>query len=80
MENNTSSPFKAIKIVECGQGVSAAFGAKLLADLGADVIKVEPPEGDLTRRRGPFPQDREAASPDLQTSNPAPARKQTAGF
>lgn len=56
MQNNTSSPFKAIKIVECGQGVSAAFGAKLLADLGADVIKVEPPEGDLTRRRGPFPQ------------------------
>ena len=56
MENNTSSPFKAIKIVECGQGVSAAFGAKLLADLGADVIKVEPPEGDLTRRSGPFPQ------------------------
>jgi len=55
MQNNTSSPFKAIKIVECGQGVSAAFGAKLLADLGADVIKVEPPEGDMTRRRGPFP-------------------------
>jgi len=72
VENNTSSPFKAIKIVECGQGVSAAFGAKLLADLGADVIKVEPPEGDLTRRRGPFPQNREAASPDLQTSNPLP--------
>ncbi|MBV8356994.1 MAG: CoA transferase [Deltaproteobacteria bacterium] len=57
MENNTSSPFKAIRIVECGQGVSAAFGAKLLADLGADVIKIEPPEGDLMRRRGPFPQD-----------------------
>jgi crotonobetainyl-CoA:carnitine CoA-transferase CaiB-like acyl-CoA transferase len=55
VENNTSSPFKAIRVVECGQGVSAAFGAKLLADLGADVIKVEPPEGDLTRRRGPFP-------------------------
>jgi crotonobetainyl-CoA:carnitine CoA-transferase CaiB-like acyl-CoA transferase len=55
--NNTASPFKAIKIVECGQGVSAAFGAKLLADLGADVIKVEPPGGDLVRRRGPFPPD-----------------------
>ena len=56
MENNTSSPFKAIRIVECGEGVSAAFGAKLLADLGADVIKIEPPEGDLMRRRGPFTQ------------------------
>ena len=46
-----------LKVVECGQGVSAAFGAKMLADLGAEVIKVEPPEGDLTRRRGPFPHD-----------------------
>jgi crotonobetainyl-CoA:carnitine CoA-transferase CaiB-like acyl-CoA transferase len=54
--DQTQSPFDAIKVVECGQGVSAAFGAKLLADLGADV-KVEPPEGDLSRRRGPFPEN-----------------------
>ena len=50
MENSTSSPFGAIKVVECGQGVSAAFGAKMIADLGAEVIKVEPPGGDKTRR------------------------------
>src|ERR1700751_3517994 len=48
----------ALRVVECGQGVSAAFGAKMIADLGAEVIKVEPPGGDLTRRRGPFPGDR----------------------
>jgi len=47
----------AIRVVECGQGVSAAFGAKMIADLGAEAIKVEPPGGDLTRRRGPFPND-----------------------
>ncbi len=47
----------AIRVVECGQGISAAFGAKMIADLGAEVIKVEPPGGDLTRRRGPFPND-----------------------
>ena len=46
-----------MKIVECGEGVSAAFGTKLLADLGADVVKIEPPAGDLTRQRGPFPGD-----------------------
>jgi crotonobetainyl-CoA:carnitine CoA-transferase CaiB-like acyl-CoA transferase len=43
-----------IKVVECGQGVAAAFAAKILALLGADVIKVEPPQGDVTRFRGPF--------------------------
>ncbi len=47
-------PLSAIGVVECGQGVAAAFAAKLLADLGADVIKIEPPGGDLTRRRGPY--------------------------
>jgi len=58
LNNKSQSPFSAIKIVECGEGVSAAFGVKLIADLGAEVIKVEPPGGDLTRRRGPFPDDR----------------------
>ena len=37
--------------------VSAPFCAKVLAELGADVIKVEPPDGDRARRRGPFPDD-----------------------
>ena len=51
-------PFSRINVVECGDGVSAAFGAKMLADLGANVVKVEPPGGDSTRRRGPFPGDK----------------------
>jgi len=38
--------------------VSAPFCAKLLADYGADVVKVEPPAGDLARTWGPFPTDR----------------------
>ena len=41
-------------MIECGQGVAAAFAAKLMALLGAEVIKVEPPQGDVTRQRGPF--------------------------
>src|SRR5215469_7227001 len=53
-----------IKVVECGQGVAAAFAAKLFALLGAEVIKVEPPQGDVTRFRGPFRAD----TPDPELS------------
>src|SRR5579875_285699 len=52
-----SGPMSGARVVECGQGVSAAFAAKLLSQLGAEVIKVEPPQGDLARTRGPFPAD-----------------------
>ena len=37
--------------------VSAAYAAKLMADLGADVVKLEEPGGDRARGRGPFPGD-----------------------
>jgi crotonobetainyl-CoA:carnitine CoA-transferase CaiB-like acyl-CoA transferase len=46
-----------LKVVECGNLVSAPYLGKLLADLGAEVIKVEEPGGDLARKRGPFPGD-----------------------
>jgi crotonobetainyl-CoA:carnitine CoA-transferase CaiB-like acyl-CoA transferase len=44
-------------VLELGEDVSAAYCGKLLADYGADVIKVEPLDGDPTRRHGPFPDD-----------------------
>lgn len=43
-----------LRVLDLGQGVSGPFCARLLADQGAEVIKVEPPEGDLARRMGPF--------------------------
>ena len=46
---------EGLRVVEVGGGVSAAYATKLLADLGADVVKIEPPTGDPTRTRGPFP-------------------------
>jgi crotonobetainyl-CoA:carnitine CoA-transferase CaiB-like acyl-CoA transferase len=61
VDKNAKTPFSAIKVVECGQGIGAAFGAKMLADIGAEVIKVEPPGGDLARHRGPYPEDKEDA-------------------
>ncbi|MGH7787389.1 MAG: CoA transferase, partial [Candidatus Binatia bacterium] len=51
----TRPALAGLRVLECGQMVSAAYATKLLADLGAEVIKVEPPEGDASRRRGPFP-------------------------
>jgi len=53
----TARGLDGIRVVELGQMVAAPWTAKLLADLGADVIKVEPPEGDAARRRGPFAPD-----------------------
>jgi crotonobetainyl-CoA:carnitine CoA-transferase CaiB-like acyl-CoA transferase len=45
-----------IRVLEVGHLVGAAYATKLLADLGADVVKIEPPHGgDAARRRGPFP-------------------------
>ena len=44
-----------IKVVELATMVSGPYCGKLLADMGADVIKVEPPEGDSSRQCGPFP-------------------------
>jgi len=44
-------------VLELGEEVAAPYCAKLLGDLGADVVKVESPAGDPARRRGPFPGD-----------------------
>ena len=46
----------SLKIVEVGEMVSAPYCSKLLADMGAEVVKIERPGvGDRARTRGPFP-------------------------
>jgi len=45
-------PLDGLKIVELGHYIAGPFAARLLADLGAEVIKVEPPEGDPIRGWG----------------------------
>ncbi len=46
-----------LKALDFTHHVAGPYCAKLLADYGADVIKVERPEGDGARRTGPFPGD-----------------------
>lgn len=44
---------QGFRVVECASIVLGPLAAQLLADMGADVIKIEAPEGDLTRQIGP---------------------------
>jgi crotonobetainyl-CoA:carnitine CoA-transferase CaiB-like acyl-CoA transferase len=47
-------PLAGLRVLDYGQYVAAPFATMLLADLGADVVKVEPPNGDQWRRYDPF--------------------------
>lgn len=42
-----------VRIIELGQNLAAPFGASILADLGAEVVKVEKPGGEEGRKLGP---------------------------
>jgi crotonobetainyl-CoA:carnitine CoA-transferase CaiB-like acyl-CoA transferase len=48
-----AAPLAGIKVVELARILAGPWAGQTLADLGADVIKVEAPEGDDTRRWGP---------------------------
>lgn len=55
-----SAPFGALKdirIIDLTQMLAGPYGTMMLADHGADVIKVEPLGGDMTRASGPFRED-----------------------
>ncbi len=47
-------PLSALRVVEIGHLPAASYCARLLADFGAEVIKVEPPAGDPGRRAAPL--------------------------
>ena len=58
-------PLDGVRVIDASRVLAGPFATMLLADLGADVIKVEPPDGDETRTWGPpwwgEPDDRRSA-------------------
>ncbi len=49
----SGQPFDGVKVLDFSAVLSGPLATAMLSDQGADVIKVEPPEGDLSRRIGP---------------------------
>jgi crotonobetainyl-CoA:carnitine CoA-transferase CaiB-like acyl-CoA transferase len=50
---NAGPPLAGLKVVELARILAGPWAGQILADLGADVVKVESPQGDDTRRWGP---------------------------
>jgi crotonobetainyl-CoA:carnitine CoA-transferase CaiB-like acyl-CoA transferase len=54
-------PLEGVRVIDLTAMLAGPYATMLLADLGAEVVKVEPPRGDPTRGVGPF---RETDGPD----------------
>src|SRR6202790_1326594 len=52
MSPTHDAPYRGLRVLDFGQGIASPYCAMLLGVYGADVIKVEPPEGDWSRYLG----------------------------
>jgi benzylsuccinate CoA-transferase BbsE subunit len=58
-------PFNGLKVVEVAEDPGGELEGQLLAQMGAAVVKLEPPEGSPTRRVGPFAKGRQGPDTSL---------------
>lgn len=56
MSGNVTAPLNGIRVLDLTED-RGLYAAKLLADFGCDVIKIEKPEGSKARQTGPFKND-----------------------
>ena len=52
IQADASYPLAGLKVLDLSRVLAGPFAGRLLSDLGADVVKVEPPDGDVTRLWG----------------------------
>ena len=57
MQPGRTGPLTGLRILDLTHAAAGPYGSMMLADLGAEVIKVEPPTGELVRFVGPFTVD-----------------------
>lgn len=62
--HEANGPLANLTIIDCTMALAGPFGTALLADMGANVIKVEPPGGDASRSMPPLPPDYANATAD----------------
>ena len=50
----STDPLAGTRVLDLTTVIMGPYATHIMADLGAEVVKVEPPQGDSSRRRGPF--------------------------